>query len=57
MDLGPFRGINPCGYAGLEVTQLADVVADVKLDSVKQQLQQQLVSALGYQQVIEHGDM
>ncbi|MGY6274879.1 lipoyl(octanoyl) transferase LipB [Methylomonas sp. MgM2] len=24
MDLDPFRNINPCGYAGLEVTQLAD---------------------------------
>ena len=25
MDLAPFRDINPCGYAGLEVTQLADL--------------------------------
>jgi len=25
LDLEPFRRINPCGYAGLEVTQLADV--------------------------------
>ena len=24
MDLSPFAAINPCGYAGLEVTQLAD---------------------------------
>ncbi len=24
MDLSPFQGINPCGYAGLEVTQLSD---------------------------------
>ena len=24
MDLGPFRRINPCGYAGLQMTQLAD---------------------------------
>ena len=24
MDLTPFNGINPCGYVGLEVTQLAD---------------------------------
>ncbi len=23
MDLGPFQNINPCGYAGLEITQLA----------------------------------
>lgn len=25
MDLTPFRGINPCGYVGLEVTQLRDI--------------------------------
>ena len=25
LDLEPFRRINPCGYAGLEVTQLADL--------------------------------
>lgn len=25
MDLEPFRRINPCGYEGLEVTQLADL--------------------------------
>jgi len=29
MDLAPFRAIDPCGYAGLEVTQLRDLgVAD-----------------------------
>ena len=26
MDLAPFRQINPCGYAGLEMTQIADLV-------------------------------
>ncbi len=25
MDLSPFTFIDPCGYPGLEVTQLADV--------------------------------
>jgi len=25
MDLAPYRGINPCGYAGLAVTQLRDL--------------------------------
>ena len=25
MDLAPFRDINPCGYAGLAVTQIADL--------------------------------
>lgn len=27
MDLAPFAGINPCGYQGLGVTQLRDLVA------------------------------
>jgi len=27
LDLEPFRRINPCGYAGLEVTQLAELCA------------------------------
>jgi lipoyl(octanoyl) transferase len=31
MDLTPFSRINPCGYPGLEVTQLADLCA---IDSV-----------------------
>lgn len=32
MDLGPFDHINPCGYAGLQMTQLADLagVRDVR---------------------------
>ena len=29
MDLRPFKNINPCGYAGLEVTQLADLGVDI----------------------------
>ena len=32
MDLAPFSGINPCGYAGLEVTRLADHRVDVSCD-------------------------
>jgi lipoyl(octanoyl) transferase len=30
MDLEPFGWINPCGYKGMEVTQLADLVATGK---------------------------
>lgn len=29
MDLEPFRRINPCGYAGLAMTQLSDFVPEV----------------------------
>ena len=34
MDLAPFRAINPCGYAGLEITQLRDLGVDCPLDDV-----------------------
>lgn len=28
MDLAPFRGINPCGYQGLEVAQMRDFISE-----------------------------
>jgi lipoyl(octanoyl) transferase len=34
MDLTPYSAINPCGYAGLEVTQLRDLVAPGSRDSI-----------------------
>lgn len=34
MDLTPFAMINPCGYAGLRMTQLADWVTEVDPDLV-----------------------
>lgn len=39
MDLIPFSYINPCGYAGLEVTQIADFVSPCpNFDEVAQKL-------------------
>lgn len=34
MDLSPFSRINPCGFAGMPVCQLADFVAGVEVDRV-----------------------
>ena len=34
MDLAPFARINPCGYRGLEVTQLADLGVDTPLTTI-----------------------
>jgi lipoyl(octanoyl) transferase len=34
MDLEPFRRINPCGYAGLEVTQVADLGGPSEVEAV-----------------------
>ncbi len=49
MDLEPFSRINPCGYEGLEVTQLKNLLADVKIKKVIDDLQQSLLKNLNYE--------
>lgn len=49
MDLEPFTRINPCGYEGLEVTQLKDLVSDVEIESVTNHLQQRLINKFSYE--------
>ena len=51
MDLTPFHAINPCGYAGLEMTQLAHFRHDVPVDEVMQRLLQAMQRLLR-----AHGD-
>ncbi len=49
MDLEPFRRINPCGYAGMRMTQLADLIeGPVEWSDVSDRLRNQLVRQLGY---------
>ncbi len=48
MDLSPFQRINPCGYAGLEMTQLSDYVHGITLSD----LQPVLVAAFAQQLAI-----
>ena len=48
MDLEPFRRINPCGYAGLRMTQLRDLVGPVDFNEVLGGMRGQLVRHLGY---------
>lgn len=51
MDLEPFQRINPCGYAGLAMTQMADVVAGpIAISEVSARLREQLAKHLGYAQ-------
>lgn len=40
MDLNPFRGINPCGFAKMEMTQMAHFIPTIKVDEVSQNLVQ-----------------
>ena len=51
MDLQPFQRINPCGYAGMAMTQLADLAAGpITLSEVSARLREQLVKHLDYAQ-------
>lgn len=51
MDMSPFWRINPCGYAGLKMVQLKELVdAPPQLDEVAQRLEQVLRQRLGYVQ-------
>ena len=48
MDLEPFRRINPCGYAGLEMTQLSDLGGPADLGAVADALAPRLLEQLGF---------
>jgi lipoyl(octanoyl) transferase len=48
MDLEPFTRINPCGYAGLRVTQLQDLGIKAGLADIAERLSAILVKDLGY---------
>jgi len=47
MDLEPFRRINPCGYRGLEVTDLRTLGVELELRTAAELLAPHLLSALG----------
>jgi len=46
MDLEPFRRINPCGYRGLEVTDLRSLGVDASVQQVADALTPRLLAAL-----------
>jgi lipoyl(octanoyl) transferase len=47
MDLAPFRRINPCGYQGLEMTQLKDLGAAIGVRQAAEELAPLLCEELG----------
>jgi lipoyl(octanoyl) transferase len=51
MDLQPFLRINPCGYAGMQMTQLRDLCPNADIDSATKNLLNYLVKRLDYPQV------
>ncbi len=46
MDLSPFEGIDPCGYAGLKTVDLAKIGVSTDWDSVARQLGDRLAANL-----------
>jgi lipoyl(octanoyl) transferase len=50
MDLSPFLRINPCGYEGLAMTQIQDLLPNPPdFKDVQQQLIAQFAQKLGYE--------
>jgi lipoyl(octanoyl) transferase len=46
MDLGPFAAINPCGYAGMRVSQCLDLGVMESLPTVERTLAQDLLNTI-----------
>ncbi len=51
MDLEPFSRINPCGYEGMEVTQIANLATGIDHGQIERDLVRQLGRALGYDEI------
>lgn len=48
MDLAPFAGINPCGHAGLEVTDLKTLGVSLPFSQIAEMMSGQLAIEFGY---------
>jgi lipoyl(octanoyl) transferase len=46
MDLSPFRAIDPCGYPGLQVTQLRDLGIDERAEMIADKLLAKLINEI-----------
>ena len=51
MDLAPFLRINPCGYAGMEMTQLSMLTPTFDQKNVASQLVDYLINKIGYDDI------
>ena len=52
MNLEPFRRINPCGYPGLEVIDMASLLGPIDRENVCQRLLLCLQKALNYPEIV-----
>ena len=53
MDLEPFSRINPCGYQGMQMTQIVEKGGPENLERIKPDLIDQLCDKLGYTKRLE----
>lgn len=54
MDLSPFAAIDPCGYEGLQVTQLRDLGIDLPQQEISIRLLKRLAGRLNYTKILTH---
>lgn len=52
MDLSPFTAIDPCGYQGLQVTQLRDLGIALSQQQIADRLLEQLAHQLNYAEIL-----
>jgi len=57
MDLEPFLRINPCGYAGMAMTQLASLVDSLDQAEVSERLLSHLINKIGYKNLTRHNSL
>jgi len=53
MDMTPFERINPCGLAGISMTQLKDLGVNESLENIQTALTGHLMKRLNYQSIID----
>lgn len=51
MDLEPFSRINPCGYAGMQMTQLSEFISPIDFDELTERVITQITQKLAYTHV------
>jgi lipoyl(octanoyl) transferase len=56
LDTEPFTRINPCGYAGLQVTRLADLSNINTVEAAGLGLETHLLRALGFPPIVSSGE-
>jgi len=52
MDLSPFSDIDPCGYQGLQVTQLRNLGIELQQDEIADRLLRHLLQQLNYTETL-----